>query len=199
MKTAPNGRALIRECDRSHRVQALATCGPIQVLRQDPPSRGRRGSSGSGSSEAGRCPLGGATTSGLDAHGPRGRRWPGQRAMTEPSREAGGDTGSVGREPIAGGAGVSTGQLVIRWASGRGIPRPRPWAGRGGLVSTAPSYGWTMASVPPPLPLQAKRESLARKLAQVTHEYQVSADSSRARSCEVLRRTVAPRRKPNVV
>jgi hypothetical protein len=37
------------------------------------------------------------------------------------------------------------------------------------------------------------------ELAQVTHEYQVSADSSRARSCEVLRRTVAPRRKPNVV
>ena len=47
--------------------------------------------------------------------------------MTEPSREAGGDTGSVGREPIAGGAGVSTGQLVIRWSSGRGIPRPRPF------------------------------------------------------------------------
>lgn len=35
-------------------------------------------------SSSARSPLGGETTSGLDAHAPRGRHCPGQRAMTEP-------------------------------------------------------------------------------------------------------------------
>jgi hypothetical protein len=34
--------------------------------------------------------------------------------MTEPSREARRGTGRVGREPIAGGAGVSTAKIAIR-------------------------------------------------------------------------------------
>lgn len=66
-------------------------------------------------------------------HGPRARRCPGQCAMTEPSREAERRAGSVGRDPIAGGARVSMGG-------------PRGSPGRDPRVGARGAWDWARTS-----------------------------------------------------